>query len=82
MIELNRAIAISRVEGPHKALALVDKLRRPLDEYALFHAARAELLQQLGRTGDARHAYERAAELTANERQQARLRARAAACAD
>lgn len=78
--ELNRAIAISRAEGPQRGLALADKLRKALDGYALFHAARAELLEQLGRTGEARRAYERAAELTTNERQQARLRARAAAC--
>ncbi|MBV8756247.1 MAG: sigma-70 family RNA polymerase sigma factor [Deltaproteobacteria bacterium] len=82
VIELNRAMAISRADGPAKGLALVDKLRKPLADYALFHAARAELLHQLGRGGEARAAYERAAELTTNERQQARLRARAAACGD
>ena len=82
VIELNRAIAISRAEGAKKGLALVDKLRNALAEYALFHAARAQLLQDLGRTDDARRAYERAAELTTNERQRARLLARAAACRD
>ena len=82
VIELNRAIAISRAQGPKQGLALVDKLRGPLAEYALFHAARAQLLQDLGRTDEARRAYERAAELTTNERQRARLLTRAAACRD
>ena len=82
VIELNRAIAISRAQGPKQGLALVDKLRGALAEYALFHAARAQLLQDLGRTDEARRAYERAAELTTNERQRARLLTRAAACRD
>ena len=84
VIELNRAMAISRADGPATALTLLDKLRKEpvLADYALFHAARAELLHQLGRSEEARRAFERAAELTTNERQQARLRARAAACRD
>jgi RNA polymerase sigma-70 factor (ECF subfamily) len=37
-----------------------------LDGYHLLHSARADLLRRLGRTQDARSAYERALELVAN----------------
>jgi predicted RNA polymerase sigma factor len=51
IIELNRAMAISRADGPAAGLALVDTLRgeRALASYHLLPAARAELLEQLGR---------------------------------
>jgi RNA polymerase sigma-70 factor (ECF subfamily) len=38
-----------------------------LDEYAYFHAARADLLRRLGRSGEAAASYERALQLTQNE---------------
>ena len=61
------------VQGPAAALALVDEL--DLDQYHAFHAARADLLQRLGRQGEAAEAYARAAELapTKAEREFSRL---------
>jgi predicted RNA polymerase sigma factor len=84
VIELNRAMAISRADGPRAGLALLDKLRsdRTLASYHLFPAARADLLERLGRRGEARREFERAAELATNARQRARLLARAAALSD
>ena len=84
MIELNRAIAVSRADGPRAGLALLDKLRDEpaLASYPFLPAARAELLEQLGRRAEARRELERAAGLTANERQKSRLLARAAGCGD
>jgi hypothetical protein len=38
-----------------------------LDEYYLFHAARADLLRRLDRPEEAKEAYSKALELTANE---------------
>jgi RNA polymerase sigma-70 factor (ECF subfamily) len=69
VIELNRAVAVSMRDGPSAGLALVDALleRGRLDAYHLAHAARADLLRQLGRTADARAAYQRALELTQQE---------------
>lgn len=61
VVALNRAIAVGEVQGPAAALALVDEL--DLDDYHAFHAARADLLQRLGRQGEAAEAYARAAEL-------------------
>jgi RNA polymerase sigma-70 factor (ECF subfamily) len=61
VVALNRAIAIGEVQGADAALALVDELE--LDGYHPFHATRAALLRRLGRDGEARAAYERAAAL-------------------
>jgi RNA polymerase sigma-70 factor (ECF subfamily) len=73
VVALNRAVAVAEVEGPARALALVDDL--PLDGYYLFHAIRADLLRRLGRTADARVAYAAAEALTGNEAEAAFLRA-------
>jgi RNA polymerase sigma-70 factor (ECF subfamily) len=72
VVALNRAVAVAEVEGPAAALALVDDL--PLDSYYLFHAIRADLLGQLGRTTDARTAYRNALALTPNTAEQDFLR--------
>jgi RNA polymerase sigma-70 factor, ECF subfamily len=59
IIELNHAAAVSMVEGPARGLELIDALaqRGEIEEYHLLHAARADLLQKLGRTDEARAAY-------------------------
>jgi RNA polymerase sigma-70 factor (ECF subfamily) len=66
VVELNRAAAISVRDGPASGLALVDALLDggQLGSYPLAHATRADLLRRLGRTADARAAYERALALT------------------
>jgi predicted RNA polymerase sigma factor len=83
VIELNRAMAVSRAQGARAGLALLDKLRREpsLARYHLLPAARADLLERLGRRAEAGREFQRAAELASNARQRARLLARAAACA-
>ena len=59
VIELNHAAAVSMVDGPARALDLLDTLaaRHTLDGYHLLPAARAELLRRLGRHEEAREAY-------------------------
>jgi RNA polymerase sigma-70 factor (ECF subfamily) len=64
-VALNRAVALAEVEGPEAALAVVDTLDLPT--YYLLHAIRADLLTRLGRTADARAAYETALSLTTNQ---------------
>jgi predicted RNA polymerase sigma factor len=61
---------------------VVDGLRdeRALAGYHLLSSVRGDLLQRLGRHAEARAEFERAAELTRNDRERALLRARAAAC--
>jgi RNA polymerase sigma-70 factor (ECF subfamily) len=61
VVELNRAIAVAEAEGPAAGLAIVDRLA--LDGFRYFHATRGELLARLGRTDEARAAFERALEL-------------------
>jgi RNA polymerase sigma-70 factor (ECF subfamily) len=59
VIELNHAAAVSMVDGPARALDLVDALaaRGALDLYHLLPAARADLLRRLGRREEAQEAY-------------------------
>ena len=66
VIELNRAVAIAMRDGPAIGLALIDTIlaRGDLADYYLAHAARADLCRRLGRTGEARAAYQRALGLT------------------
>jgi RNA polymerase sigma-70 factor, ECF subfamily len=64
IVALNRAVAVAELDGPEVALALVDKL--DLDEYHAYHATRADLLRRLGRSADARAAYDKAIELAGN----------------
>jgi RNA polymerase sigma-70 factor, ECF subfamily len=58
VVELNRAVAIAEAEGPEAGLHIVDQL--PLDDYRYLHTTRGELLRRLGRTDEARAAYQRA----------------------
>ena len=62
VVAMNRAIAVAELEGPHRALELLDEL--DLDDYRYYHSTRADLLRRLGRDDDARAAYARALELT------------------
>jgi len=59
VIELNHAAAVSMVDGPARALDLVDALqvRGGLKGYELLPAVRADLLRRLGRHDAAREAY-------------------------
>ena len=66
VIELNHAAAVSMVDGPARALDLIDALeaRGGLDDYELMPAVRADLLRRLGRWEEARHAYRAATAAT------------------
>jgi RNA polymerase sigma factor (sigma-70 family) len=64
MVALNRAIAMSRVEGPAAALALINELDRKLGDHHRLHSTRAHLLEEAGGEEAAGAAYERAAALT------------------
>lgn len=69
VIELNRAVAVAKRDGPQAGLVLIETIlaRGDLADYHLAHAARAELCRQLGRTAQARASYERALDLTRQE---------------
>jgi RNA polymerase sigma-70 factor (ECF subfamily) len=69
VVELNRAAAVAMHDGPAAGLAIIDAIlaRGDLDDYHLAHSARADLCRRLGRTAEARAAYERALALTRQE---------------
>ncbi|WP_254574715.1 RNA polymerase sigma factor [Stenotrophomonas acidaminiphila] len=80
VVELNRAVAVARAQGPQAAWPLLEALQQDgrLDDYAPLQAVRGDLLEHLGRRDEARSAFERAAELSGNARERQALRARAA----
>jgi RNA polymerase sigma-70 factor (ECF subfamily) len=67
IIALNRTVAVAQLNGPEIGLRHLEELLAggELDNYQLAHAARADFLRRLGRDADARLAYSRAIELTA-----------------
>jgi RNA polymerase sigma-70 factor (ECF subfamily) len=71
VVELNRAVAISELDGPAVGLAAVDHLS--LEGYHAWHVTRAELLRRLGRADDARSAYDAALALVDNPAEAAYL---------
>jgi RNA polymerase sigma-70 factor (ECF subfamily) len=78
VVHLNRAVAIAEHDGPEAGLAHVDALleQGELANYHLAHSARAELYRRLGRTAEARSAYEKALTLTQQEPERQFLEAR------
>lgn len=84
VVDLNRAVAVGMAFGPEAALELLGdaELLESLAGYALLPAARGNMLERLGRGVEARTEFERAAELSANQRQAAFLRRRAEAADD
>jgi RNA polymerase sigma-70 factor (ECF subfamily) len=69
VVALNRAIAVGLAEGPAAGLAALAPLAAEpqLARYGYLAAARADFLRRLGRTEEARLAYEEALLLTENE---------------
>jgi RNA polymerase sigma-70 factor (ECF subfamily) len=80
VVDLNRAVAVAMAEGPAAGLALIDAIEAAghLRTYPYLHAARADLLRRLGWSTEARAAYQRARELTANTTEQSFLEGRIA----
>jgi len=83
VVELNRAVAVAMVQGPAAGLGLAEALcsEPALKDYYLLPSVRGDFLFKLGRYGEARAAFERAARLTRNARERTLLLGRAAACA-
>jgi RNA polymerase sigma-70 factor, ECF subfamily len=73
IVALNRAVAVSEIDGAVSALTIVDTLARDLGHYHLFHAIRAELLRRLGRLAEAVQAYDAAIARTGNAAERAFL---------
>ena len=69
VVQLNRAVAIAMRDGPEAGLTLIDAVLEhgDLANYYLAHSARADMYRRLGRTAEARSAYEKALALTQQE---------------
>jgi RNA polymerase sigma-70 factor, ECF subfamily len=80
VVQLNAAIACAHAEGPAAGLARLDALAgtRKLDRYALYHAARGDLLLRLGRAQDAGEAFAQALGCPVNEAERAYLESKLA----
>lgn len=78
VVALNRAVAVAMGEGLETGLRQIDELGASgeLNDYYLFHAARADLLRRLGRRQEAAEAYQRTLALTANAVERRYLRRR------
>ena len=74
VIAMNRAVAVAELEGPEKALTLLDELE--LERYHLWHAVRADLLRRMGRFEEAGLSYRRAIEGCENGREKEFLQKR------
>jgi RNA polymerase sigma factor (sigma-70 family) len=83
VIELNRAVAVGMAEGPAAALTIVERLAHEplLKTYHLLPGVRGDLLQKLGRYAEACAAFEMAASLAGNRREQELMKRRAAEAA-
>ena len=69
VVQLNRAVAIAMRDGPEAGLTHIDAVLEhgELANYYLAHSARADMYRRLGRTAEARSAYEKALALTQQE---------------
>jgi RNA polymerase sigma-70 factor (ECF subfamily) len=77
VVALNRAVALAELEGPQVGLAALDDL--DLEELHLFHAARGDMLERLGRRDAAIAAFDRALDLVSNQSERQLLSARRSA---
>lgn len=78
VIALNHAAAVAMADGFETGLRLIEEIGEAgkLDNYYLFHAARADLLRRLARRDEAHAAYLRAYSLTTNQVEQNYIRRR------
>ena len=75
VIALNRAVAVAEAGRLEDGLMLIEKIDG-LEQYHLFHAARADLLRRLGRVRESQKAYRKALALTRNASERAFLERR------
>ena len=76
VVELSRAVAVAEHQGPEHGLEIIERLE--LDDYHYLHSTRAELLDRLGRTAEARAAFGRALELVHDDAERRHLERRLA----
>jgi RNA polymerase sigma-70 factor (ECF subfamily) len=74
VVTLNRAVAVSKAQGPAAALAMIEPLAAPLGAYFHFFGVKGGLLMQLGRAEEARVAFDQAIALAHTPAEAAHIR--------
>jgi RNA polymerase sigma-70 factor (ECF subfamily) len=74
VITLNRSVAVAKLNGPQAALDLIAPLNDRLSSYFYFHGARGSFLMQLGRSAEAREAFNQAIALANTPAEAAHIR--------
>jgi RNA polymerase sigma-70 factor (ECF subfamily) len=74
IITLNRAVAVSKLRGPAAALEMIEPLGEKLQGYFHFFGAKGAWLHELGRTDEARVAFDKAIALAHTPAQAAHIR--------
>ena len=74
VVTLNRAVAVSRTDGPRAALDLIAPLEPRLAGYFHFHGVRGALLLELGQQAEARAAFNQAIALANTPAEAAHIR--------
>jgi RNA polymerase sigma-70 factor (ECF subfamily) len=74
VVTLNRAVAVSKLRGPAAALEMIEPLGEKLQGYFHFFGAKGAWLHELGRTDDARAAFDKAIALAHTPAQAAHIR--------
>jgi RNA polymerase sigma-70 factor (ECF subfamily) len=74
VVTLNRAVATAKLHGPEAALEMIAPLEQRLSGYFHYFGARGAFLVQLGRTAEARVAFDRAIALANTPAEAAHIR--------
>ena len=74
VVTLNRAVAVSKVRGPAAALQMLEPLAQPLASYFHYFGVKGALLKDLGRTDEARAAFNQAIALARTAAEAAHIR--------
>ncbi|UIK03965.1 RNA polymerase sigma factor [Neorhizobium galegae] len=74
VVTLNKAVAVSKLEGPEAALDMIAPLADKLDGYFYFHGVKGGLMMQAGRRAEAREAFDRAIALANSPAECAHIR--------
>lgn len=75
IIRLNRVVPLYKVEGAQKGLEVLEELYQDtnLENNALYYSLKAQLLQELSQSEEAKAVYNKAIELTKNDIQKQHL---------
>jgi RNA polymerase sigma-70 factor (ECF subfamily) len=74
VVTLNRSVAVAKSRGAAAALDLIAPLADALSGYFYFHGARGSFLAELGRSAEAREAFDRAISLARSPAEAAHIR--------